>query len=131
MSAQPGWIAALVLTLASCAKPPPAVVVTLHGDSPDGSTVQHNIIAVRSPERRLILNMEVLTPAEFVDYRATLSRGSEKILSKDHLLLENESIRLDLEPDQVPSGDYTIVVEARDDKGKMYPFATYKFQTVR
>jgi hypothetical protein len=122
---------AVALAATGCSKPPPPLVVTLQPDSPDGSNVRHTIIAVRSLERTLVLNMEILTPAEFVDYRATLGRGTEKITSEDHLKMSNDVIRMDLEASDVPPGEYTLVVEARDEKGKLYPFSTFNFRTIR
>jgi hypothetical protein len=125
-------LVAVVSLIAGCSKPPPPLVVTLRAESPDASQVHHTIIAVRSAERTLVLNMEVLTPAEFVDYRATLNRGGEKITSEDHLKLSpNDVIRMDLDASLVPPGEYTLVVEARDEQGKIYPFSTYNFRTIR
>jgi hypothetical protein len=122
---------AIACTAAGCSKPPPPLVVTLRPDSPDGSDVRHTIISVRSAARTLILNMQVLTPAEFVDYRATLMRGGQKVTSEDHLKIENEAIRMDLDADQVPPGEYVLTLEARDEKGKLYPFSTFNFRTMR
>ena len=116
----------------ACSKPRPPLVVTLKGESPDGSDVRHTIIAVRAGVRMVVLNMEVLTPADFVDYRATLKRGAEMVTSEEHLKMGlNEVIRMDVDAEMLTPGEYSLVVEARDDMGKMYPFSTYNFRTIR
>ena len=115
-----------------CSKPQPPLVVTLRSDSPDGSDVRHTIIKLGSAGRTLVLNMEILTPAEFVDYRATLMRGAEKVTSEDHLKMSpNDVIRMDLDAAVVPPGEYVLVLEARDENGKLYPFSTFNFRTIR
>jgi hypothetical protein len=128
-------ISALLISVAwvaGCTKPQPPLVVTLRADSPDGSNVRHTIIKLGSAGRTLILNIEILTPAEFVDYRATLMRGAEKVTSEDHLKMSpNDVIRMDLDVEQVPPGEYALVLEARDEKGKLYPFSTFNFRTIR
>ena len=121
-----------VAWVAGCSKPQPPLVVTLKADSPDGSNVRHTIIKLGAVGRTLVLNMEVLTPAEFVDYRATLMRGSQKVTSEDHLKMSpNDAIRMDLDAAVVPPGEYALVLEARDDNGKLYPFSTFNFRTIR
>lgn len=125
-------VLAFVLVAPGCSKPQPPLVVTLRPDSPDGSDVRHTLIAVHSAERTLVLNMEVLNPAEFIDYRGTLMRGTEKVTSEDHLKMSpNDVIRMDLDAALVPPGEYTLTVEARDVQGKLYPFSTFNFRTIR
>jgi hypothetical protein len=76
--------------------------------------------------------MQFLTPAEFVDYRCTLTRGAEKITSEDHLkMAPDDTLRMDVDAEMVPPGEYALVVEARDEKGKLYPFSTFNFRTIR
>jgi hypothetical protein len=109
----------------------PPLVVELHPDSTDGSQVRHTMIAVRPTTKKVVLNLDLLHPDEFKEYRVTLKRGTETVTSADHLTMFNEMVRMDLDADQVPSGSYTLVLEGTDQKGSAHPVSTFNFQAMQ
>jgi hypothetical protein len=122
----------LVLLGAGCKKPPPPLVVTLQSDSPDGSQVRHTIISLRSGATKVVLNMQILNPAEIPSYRATLMRGTQKITSADGLkMAPDDTVRLDEDADVFSAGSYSMVLEGSDAGGKYVPVATYNFQVIK
>jgi hypothetical protein len=89
------------------------------------------MIAVRPTTKKVVLNMDLLHPDEFKEYRVTLKRGGETVTSLDHLTMFNEMVRMDLDSDQVPPGSYTLVLEGTDPKGSAHPVSTYNFQALQ
>lgn len=121
--------ALLAIALSGCGKRQPPLVVELKPDSTDGSQVRHTMILVRPTTKKIILNLDLLKPDEFQEYRVTLKRGAETVALEEHLMMFNEMIRMDLEPDQLPPGSYTLVLEGTDAKGS-HPVSTFNFQAM-
>jgi hypothetical protein len=125
------WVL-VALATAGCTKPPPPMVVTLKSASPNGSEVVHTVIKVHPDARKLILNMELLNPANFESYRATLTRGAEKIDSADGLKMAGDgTVRMDLDADLVSAGSYAVSLEGADKSGKFLPIAAYTFEAIK
>jgi hypothetical protein len=123
--------ALLAIASTGCIKRQPPLVVELHPDSTDGSQVRHTMIAVRPTTKKVVLNLDLLHPDEFKEYRVTLKRGTETVTSADHLTMFNEMVRMDLDADQVPPGSYTLVLEGTDQKGSVHPVSTFNFQALQ
>jgi len=121
----------LAMALAGCWKRQPPLVVELHPDSTDGSQIRHTMIAVRPATKKIVLNLDLLNPDEFKEYRVTLKRGAETVTSADHVMMFNLMVRMDLDADQVTPGAYTVVLEGLDAKGSAHPVSTFNFQAVR
>jgi hypothetical protein len=120
--------ALLAIALTGCMKRQPPLVVELHPDSTDGSQVRHTMIALRPTTKKVVLNLDLLHPDEFKEYRVMLKRGTETVTSSDHLTMFNEMVRMDLDADQVPPGSYSLVLEGMDQKGSVHPVSTFNFQ---
>jgi len=123
--------ALLAIALAGCGRRQPPLVVELHPDSTDGSQVRHTMIAVRPTAKKVVLNLDLLHPDEFKEYRVMLKRGTETVTSADHLMMFNEMVRMDLDADQVPPGSYTLVLEGTDQNGSVHPVSTFNFQAMQ
>ena len=121
----------LAIALAGCWKRQPPLVVELHPDSTDGSQVRHTMILVRPATTKIVLNLALLNPDEYKEYRLTLKRGTETVASADHLMMFNLMVRMDLDADQVPPGSYTVVLEGMDAKGSAHPVSTFNFQAMQ
>ena len=108
------------------------MVVTLKSASPNGSEVVHTLIKVHPDARKLILNMELLNPAEFASYRATLTRGTQKVASAEDLKMAGDgTVRMDLDADLVSAGSYAVSLEGADKSGKFLPIAAYTFEAIK
>ena len=76
--------------------------------------------------------MQILNPAEFTGYRATLMRGTRKITSADGLkMAPDDTVRMDLDAEILSAAAYTMVLEGTDESKKLYPVATYNFQAIK
>jgi hypothetical protein len=121
----------LAIGLSGCWKRQPPLVVELHPDSTDGSQVRHTMIAVRPATKKVVLNLDLLNPDEYKEYRVTVKRGAETVTSADHLMMFNLMVRIDLDADQVPPGAYTVVLEGMDAKGPAHAVSTFNFQAMQ
>lgn len=123
--------ALLAIALLGCGKRQPPLVVELHPDSTDGSQVRHTMILVRPTTKKIVLNLALLNPDEYKEYRVTLKRGTETVASAEHLMMFNLMVRMDLDADQVPPGSYTVALEGMDPKGPAHGVSTFNFQAMQ
>jgi hypothetical protein len=128
---RPALLVAAVLLIGCSEKPRAAAIplsITLRGESPDGTPVAPNVVVMPTDVGKITLNLEILNPSEFVEYRSELSSGSALIAKAKGLKMTGRDVvPVNLEASPLAAGDYRVKLEGLDESGKAFPVGEFKF----